>query len=486
MSLRYTHVMGMLINQPLFAHPRAVMTLYNSLTGRFGTGAIEVGEFEHSELIDARQLHTERKPLDVQASRFEGEMVKTDDGHWRSVEPFMLTKDGVAVITATGEMVNRGAWVGSNSGLTSYEGLKFQMIRAGRHRRVNSIIMDIESPGGQATGTTELAGIVRAVAAEKPVYAVANGMAASAGYAFASGATRLFNSPSGVLGSIGAMMLHLDMSKALEQKGITPTLIYAGDSKVDGHPAIPLSEDAKGELQGVVNAFYDQFVETVAAGRGRKLSKKAARETNARIYIGQEAVKAGLADGVATFEEVMSEASARGRKLMASGPAKSRSMTKMPGILDNDNQPTAKTFTEAELNAAVASATEAGHKAGVTEGEKRGAETGANNERARIKAIVNHEGVKGKEALALNLALEAPSMSAESISSFLTQVPVPAPAQQGPGVNDLRGRSEQTGVNDVPSQSAHQNPTGNPGTTEQGVGSAWASHIPADRLKKTA
>ena len=47
------------------------------------------------------------------------------------VEPFRLTRQGVGVITVSGVLINRGAFIGSYSGETSYEGIKHQLARAG-------------------------------------------------------------------------------------------------------------------------------------------------------------------------------------------------------------------------------------------------------------------------------------------------------------------------------------------------------------------
>ena len=62
-----------------------------------------------------------------------------EGGRGRSVEPFKLTRQGVGVITVSGTLINRGAFIGSYSGETSYEGIKHQLARAaGDSSRVKS------------------------------------------------------------------------------------------------------------------------------------------------------------------------------------------------------------------------------------------------------------------------------------------------------------------------------------------------------------
>jgi capsid assembly protease len=467
MARSYPRVMSLLLNTPLFAHPRAAMVLYNALSGRFGLPAGTLPQLGDADsLIEQRQLHRDRPAPDL--SRFEGDFVKADGGDWRRVEPFRLTRDGTGIITVTGEMVNRGAWHGEDSGLTSYEGVKDQMIRAARNPKVKNVLLDLETPGGSAVGCAECSAVVRAVAAEKPVYAVVNGMAASAGYSLASGATRVFTTETGVAGSIGCVMMHLDVSKALESQGITPTLIYAGDRKVDGTPLEPLSESAQAELQREVNSFYQIFVDTVAQGRGRKLSAEAARDTQARTYIGRQAVEAGLADDIASFEEVLSEASAKARKAQAR--PKDTGAKTMSRLLNDEDTGVSQEQHNAALDAATRVASDKGYAAGHEAGLKVGAEA----ERGRIKAIVDDPRMAGRETAALALALEAPAMSADAVASFVERHA--GAAVTGQAGKTLSDRVAGTGVNHI--QPGGEDPK------SQGLGTDWKNVIPANRLRK--
>ena len=148
---------------------------------------------------------------------------------------------------------------------------------------------------------------MREAAGRKPVIAIANGMSASAGYALASGATKIIAAPSGMTGSIGVALLHLDLSRALDKEGVTPTLIFEGARKTDGNPVEPLTDAALSTLRDEVHRYYELFLETVAMGRGRRTPARAARDTEGRIYVGREAIDARLADDVGTFEDVLGD-----------------------------------------------------------------------------------------------------------------------------------------------------------------------------------
>lgn len=313
-----------IINRPLLIHPDKVPLALAVLQGRIPIGdaeALRAAAEDRINAMPAEARQTMRGPAPG-ASRFVGSNTETDEaGNRVGRLPYRRTDDGVAVITITGSLINRGAWVGSYSGETSYEGVQHQISAALADQKTRGILLDIDSPGGEATGAFETAAAVRAAAMRKPVVAVVNGMAASAAYAIASGADRIVTTPTGVSGSIGVVLLHADFSRQLDKEGIEPTLIFAGAHKVDGNPFEPLPDSVRADLQAEVGKYYDLFVETVAAGR-RALSPKAIRATEARTYVGADAVAAGLADEVGSFASALTYLSrtfsaAEGRALAA-------------------------------------------------------------------------------------------------------------------------------------------------------------------------
>ncbi|MEY9578685.1 signal peptide peptidase SppA [Bradyrhizobium diazoefficiens] len=290
------------LNRPLLIHPDKLPLIMEVLEGRIPVGDV-------SELHRQAEANVDRMPDAAQAimrgphpgaSRFVGSAYDAD----RRPLPYRRTDDGIAVITVTGSLVNRGAWVGSNSGETSYEGIKYQVMAAVDDPRTRAILMDIESPGGEAVGALEAAAIIEVASKLKPVIALVNGMAASAAYALAAGAGKIITTPTGMAGSIGVVMLHVDYSRMLDREGIKPTLIFAGAHKVDGNPFEPLTDTVHQDLKAEVDAIYDLFVKSVAAGR-KGLSPAAIRATEARTFMGQTAIDRGLADEMGTFETVL-------------------------------------------------------------------------------------------------------------------------------------------------------------------------------------
>ena len=211
--------------------------------------------------------------------------------------PFVV-KDNVALIEVTGTLVHRGAWLGSSSGVTSYEGLAAQVKAAVEDPSIRGIALEIDSFGGEVAGAFDLADAIRSARAAKPVYAFVGEHAFSAGYAIASQADRIIVPRTGAVGSIGVVVMHLDMSRRMKGDGLAVTLIHAGSHKVDGNPYEPLPPEVRDDIQAEIEAVRDLFVETVALGRGSRLSAQAARATEADSYRGAAAVAAGLADEV--------------------------------------------------------------------------------------------------------------------------------------------------------------------------------------------
>jgi capsid assembly protease len=170
---------------------------------------------------------------------------------------------------------------------------------------VASIVIDVDSPGGLTDLIPETAADIREAAAAKPVIAIANTEAASAAYWLASQATELVVTPSGQVGSIGVFAMHHDFSKMDEIAGVKTTLISAGKYKTEGNSYEPLSPEAQAAVQGTVDHYYGLFIADVAQGRGT--TPKAVQDGfgQGRMVTPDEAVSLGMADRVATIEDVL-------------------------------------------------------------------------------------------------------------------------------------------------------------------------------------
>lgn len=231
-----------------------------------------------------------------------------DKGKRERGEPFGRKGSSTAIIPIVGSLTHRANWITEWLGLPTYEGLSRQIELAVKDSTVEDIVLMIDSPGGQAAGVFDLADEIRAAGAQKNIVAIAEDWATSAAYMIGSAANKFYATQTGVTGSIGVVMAHVDQSKALERWGLKVTTIQAGAKKTVGSPFKPLSDEDRAELQQQINSLYDVFTSKVAEFRG--MEESAVRATEAGIFTGAEAVNAGLIDGIATSAGVIGELNA--------------------------------------------------------------------------------------------------------------------------------------------------------------------------------
>lgn len=322
------------------------------------------------------------------------------DGPWAGYK----IENGAAIIPVRGALITEGAFVGSRWGVTSYEGFRAEMRRAAADPKVDRIVMAVNSPGGSVAGIDGAAAAINEAKAKKPVTAMVEGMAASAAYWLASQADEIIMTPLSVVGSIGVVAMHADVSGWLEKAGITVSLIHAGRNKVDGNQFEPLSDTARADIQADVDALRLEFARAVENGRGAKFPSDSAMSTEAKCFPAAEAIKNGMADRIGSIDDAIANKSSRaqfGRPTALKG----KFMSEQQGA------PGAITITQADVDAART----AGHAAG------------ASAERTRISAILGHASAKGREAQAQHMAFKT-GMSPEDAAAILEAAPVAAAA----------------------------------------------------------
>lgn len=211
----------------------------------------------------------------------------------------------VAVIPIIGPIEHRPSVMGQMCGFPSTMEVGAMFDAALAEPKVKSILLDIDSPGGVASGTPELAAKIFAARGQKPIVAIANTMAASAAYWIGTAADRLFVTPSGDVGSVGVFSIHEDYSGALEQEGVKVSIIKAGKFKAEMNPYEPLTDEGRDNEQQQVDEIYGDFLDAVARHRGTTASKVKADFGEGRTVSARKAVLLGMADRIATKEQVL-------------------------------------------------------------------------------------------------------------------------------------------------------------------------------------
>ena len=214
---------------------------------------------------------------------------------------------GIAVVTIRGPLTHHAEWFWD-----SYDGIAERFREA--IGSADTVVLRIDSPGGDVFGLFELAKQMRASAsaAGKKIVAYADGMAASAAYAIACAADEVYVPSTGWIGSVGVITVRADVTKANEQFGIGFDVITSGKRKADGLPIKPMTPDERKALQAHVDELAAVFFDWVAERRGSDAASVKALE--AGIFQGQSAVKAGLADAVMDFDELIASLTKSGNQ----------------------------------------------------------------------------------------------------------------------------------------------------------------------------
>ena len=167
---------------------------------------------------------------------------------------------------------------------------------------VNSIALQISSPGGTVTGVEELANKVRNL--QKPSMAYTDSEMASAAYWIGSATDRVVASPSSTVGSIGVYLAIPDYSKAAEMAGIKMVVLKSGKFKGAGIEGTSLNADQVSNLQASVDGIHTDFKAAVNAKR--KMVQADSME--GQTFSGKQAASNGLVGALAdSFSEALAK-----------------------------------------------------------------------------------------------------------------------------------------------------------------------------------
>jgi signal peptide peptidase SppA len=214
----------------------------------------------------------------------------------------------IAVLNLFGTVFHRADAFTEFSGGTSAIRLGAAFDAALADDAVDSIVINVDSPGGAVPGVQEVADKIFNARGVKPIKAVVNPQAASAAYWIASQAEELIAIPSAVsIGSIGVLSVHTDRSGANEKNGIRRTYVTTVPKKAQYNPDEPLADDDREELQAQNQLIHQTFVEAVGRGRGIDAADVDHRFGAGRTYLASEALARGMIDRIATLDDVLRE-----------------------------------------------------------------------------------------------------------------------------------------------------------------------------------
>lgn len=277
---------------------------------------------------------------------------------------------------------------------TGYEYVTEAVRRGVEDGNVQGIALMVDSPGGMVAGLWDAVDRISALKTigGKPMNAFVENCY-SAAFALSSVADNITVTRSGGVGSVGVVMMHFDVSKAMADAGVKVTYIFAGAHKVDGNAYEALPADVKARWQAEIDVHYEEFVAAVATNRG--LTPEAVKATEAQCFMPAEALAVGFADQIGPMDESFS----------AFVASFDESQTGVYAMADK-----AEAITQSAFDAAVASARADGDKAGRTA------------ERERVAAILGSDEAKVRPSAAQMLAFDT-DKDADAAKVMLGKLP---------------------------------------------------------------
>ena len=329
-------------------------------------------------------------------------------------------RNGVAILPMQGPLFRYANLFTAISGATSYDMLARDFAAAVDNPKVTAILLNIDSPGGEANGVSEFADQIAAARGKKPIVAYVGGLGASAAYWLASAADEIVISDTSLLGSIGTVMSVTDSRERDAKAGVKRYEVVSSQSPFKRTDIA--TDEGRTRMQGLVDSLSDVFVSKVASNRGIDAETVLKNYGQGDVLVGQAAVNAGLADRIGSFEGVLAELargsfSRPGFMAAAAGGADIQAieeydMAQSNGAPAADNQPVKLTAAQvaAEHPEAAQALRAEGHTAGATA------------ERARVQGILASEQADGRTDLAQHMAFETDT-TVEAAVAMLSKSP---------------------------------------------------------------
>ena len=348
--------------------------------------------------------------------------------------------DGVAIVPIHGVIGKRLNLFSKISGGVSTELLKRDIQVALDDESVDSIMLDIDSPGGAVDGTQELANFIFEAREIKPIIALANGMMASAAYWIGAAAHEIhISSDTTMVGSIGVVAQHTDISESEKAFGVKTTEIVAGKFKRISSEHGPLTPEGRDDIQAKLDHIYSVFVSDVAKFRGVSTDQVLADMADGQVFIGKQAIDAGLVDGVFTLDQLLVDMSGGLNMVVTDNFAVNENGSTIQSIestsfISSTEKNSMNTFKITDINqafladhcpelvasigvSAVDSAKDDlvadGHALGLSEGTEAGMAAGIAQETQRIKDV-EASLIPGHEALIASLKFDGKTTGPEA------------------------------------------------------------------------
>ncbi|MFQ5862855.1 MAG: signal peptide peptidase SppA [Candidatus Brocadiales bacterium] len=185
--------------------------------------------------------------------------------------------------------------------------IKEEFKKAKEDDDVKALILRINSPGGTVTASDIIYHEVKEFRKEKGVKVVAclMGLGTSGGYYVATAADKIVAHPTCVTGSIGVMLLKVNMKGLMEKIGIQDEIVKSGEKKDSALPFRSLSPEERELLQGIIDSLQRRFIEVVEEARPGVDLRNRKELADGRVFTAQQALELGFIDKLGYLDDAI-------------------------------------------------------------------------------------------------------------------------------------------------------------------------------------
>jgi len=308
-------------------------------------------------------------------------------------------RGSTAIVNVSGPIFRYSNIFTDISGASSIDTMAIAFEKARANSQVQSILLNIDSPGGEVSGVAEFAAQIYAARGDKKIVAYGGDLMASGAYWIAAAASEIVLAETAMAGSIGVVMAMVDRSMQDAARGVKTFQFVSSQSpkkRVD-----PATDEGRSVLQTTTDDLADEFISAIAKYRGVAAETIISDFGQGGVLIARKAIAAGMADRLGSFEGVLAALENVSPTYSFGGSA-----------VNNPNKGVLMSTQTAEPNI---SATPPVDVAAIR------AES-VNGERARVKAILTCEEAAGRASQAQTLALES-DLSLDLVKKILTSLP---------------------------------------------------------------
>lgn len=396
--MKYPFIASRVFNTPLLIHPQKLNAIANFMRARM----MEDDDYTEPERQD-RSIYAEQN---------------------------LIIVNDVAQIGMQGILVNRkGQMEGMSSELISYHLIR-ENLQSALNQGVRYVVLDVDSPGGEAIGAYECAEYIYSLRNQMEITACISGMCCSAAYFLASAANKVVIAPTSYAGHVGIRYRRWDFTKAIANQDIAYEDFYRGDAKLEGDHGVVITEDERSHINAEIDMHYQLFTQSVA--KYRNLTQQAVIDTQAQTYYAKDAVAIGFADEVMDVHDAVGLIYEKSRKpsmvnTMQTTPQQGQTLSAPPSAMTTPSIDIGAIKTEA-----------------------------ATQERARISAILTADEAKGRETLAQHFAFSTAMQPSDAIAALKVAPVAMAEASSESVLNKLMAK---TGSPEVSSSLGGDNQT---------------------------